>query len=359
MFGPVTSAVTSVVGYGFPIYGTYKALSASHSAEGMDGCRWWLMYWSVVGGLSVCEWWVGWAVSWVPVYREVKLALIVWLLLPQTAGAVYLYTHHLQPFLAHHEQHLDTALAKATHTISTAGGQLVQKTLAAIGDLVFGQRERHFRQTVAVSRDPRSSYVGGILARLTPGGGVGGAGVLGDWLATYTRRVGGGEEAEEVPPHLEGEARRRYVGERRARLLAALASLDADDGVGTPMTAASARSSRGTSPRKFPGRTNNAVRSVSTPVGLSSLLHTDTDADGDAVVTGAGTANEPFEVIHETEGSRSVSPGKRPVRRSLGSNVRLPPDGAGGEADGMGDLRKKGRASSSGWFWRPSTSQST
>ena len=47
-----------------------------------------------------------------PLYYEAKLVFVIWLWYPASKGAVGLYTHTLQPFLAAHEASIDRQLAE-------------------------------------------------------------------------------------------------------------------------------------------------------------------------------------------------------------------------------------------------------
>lgn len=47
-----------------------------------------------------------------PFYYPLKMLFLLYLALPQTAGASYLYTTHVQPFFAAHESQIDSALVQ-------------------------------------------------------------------------------------------------------------------------------------------------------------------------------------------------------------------------------------------------------
>lgn len=48
----------------------------------------------------------------IPFYYLLKTLFLLWLALPQTSGASYLYTAHIQPFFSAHESEIDSALSQ-------------------------------------------------------------------------------------------------------------------------------------------------------------------------------------------------------------------------------------------------------
>ncbi|KAF8586204.1 hypothetical protein K439DRAFT_979875 [Ramaria rubella] len=94
----------------YPTYASYKTLSRRPASE-VDIERW-LMYWSVLGTLLALEYVAEWLVSWLPFYHTLKTLFLLYLALPQTRGASYVYTVHLYPLLARHEPDIDAALVR-------------------------------------------------------------------------------------------------------------------------------------------------------------------------------------------------------------------------------------------------------
>lgn len=83
-----------LVTYLYPLYASYKAISAKpkplqrtlngHETTEMAELEGWLMYWSVVGAMTMTETWIEWSWSWLPFYSFAKLGFTLWLVLPQT-----------------------------------------------------------------------------------------------------------------------------------------------------------------------------------------------------------------------------------------------------------------------------------
>jgi len=101
--------VSSIVAFLYPGYASYKTLSKRPASE--EELERWLMYWSVLGCLLGFEYLAEWLVSWVPFYYPIKTLFLLYLALPQTQGASYLYVFHIQPFFHSHESQIDAGIA--------------------------------------------------------------------------------------------------------------------------------------------------------------------------------------------------------------------------------------------------------
>ncbi|KAM0829919.1 hypothetical protein ACQ4PT_066563 [Festuca glaucescens] len=96
------------LGYAYPVYGCYKTLER-HQPE-IEQLRFWCQYWILVASLTVVERFADRAVSWLPMYGEAKLALVVYLWHPNTRGAGRVYEGYLRPLLARHGADIDRGL---------------------------------------------------------------------------------------------------------------------------------------------------------------------------------------------------------------------------------------------------------
>ncbi|KAM0902198.1 hypothetical protein ACQ4PT_019436 [Festuca glaucescens] len=104
----ITRLLTLALGYAYPAYGCYKTLER-HPRE-IEQLLFWCQYWILVASLTVVQRFADGAVSWVPMYGEAKLALVVYLWHPNTRGAGHVYEGHLRPLLARHEADIDRGL---------------------------------------------------------------------------------------------------------------------------------------------------------------------------------------------------------------------------------------------------------
>ncbi|KDN37272.1 hypothetical protein K437DRAFT_259843 [Tilletiaria anomala UBC 951] len=97
----------------------------------------WLMYWSVIACIQTVEAFLEWSWSWIPFYFELKLLFTLWLVLPQTKGATYLYIHHVAPFLAAHEQDIDVALGAAKSKLKASAIASLEKAWNSLRDAML------------------------------------------------------------------------------------------------------------------------------------------------------------------------------------------------------------------------------
>ncbi|KLO18986.1 hypothetical protein SCHPADRAFT_935809 [Schizopora paradoxa] len=103
--GLLTKVLVAGAAFIYPGYASFKALSQSPVSQA-DLERW-LMYWSVLGCIGGVEYAAEWILSWIPFYYSLRMTFLLYLLLPQTNGATYVYKTHLEPFLKSHEADVD------------------------------------------------------------------------------------------------------------------------------------------------------------------------------------------------------------------------------------------------------------
>lgn len=89
----------------YPAFMSFKSLDSGDAA----GTGYWLTYWIVWSCMTVLE--VFEAVAlYIPFYYELKLALVIWLIHPQSKGAEVCFKQFVQPMLKKHEKDIDDGL---------------------------------------------------------------------------------------------------------------------------------------------------------------------------------------------------------------------------------------------------------
>lgn len=80
---------TLSLGFGllFPAYGSFMAIESSSTEDATQWLVYWLLY-SLLQGFEKLVWPF---LQWVPLYGEVRVAVLIWLVLPQTKGAAFVY----------------------------------------------------------------------------------------------------------------------------------------------------------------------------------------------------------------------------------------------------------------------------
>ncbi|XP_076890743.1 putative HVA22-like protein g [Bidens hawaiensis] len=104
----IINSLVLILGYAYPAFECFKTIE-KHDA-GNPELRFWCQYWVIIAVLTVFEKLGDIFVSWVPLYKELKLALIIYLWYPKTKGTGYVYNAMLRPFVARHETDIERSL---------------------------------------------------------------------------------------------------------------------------------------------------------------------------------------------------------------------------------------------------------
>lgn len=108
--------LTNLLGFIYPAYASFKALESDNKDDDVQ----WLTYWVVFGFLNIVEFFSDILLFWLPFYYVFKAAGILWLAMPQTKGAVFVYQRILRPFLVSEEKEIDRLAARAAKAASDA-----------------------------------------------------------------------------------------------------------------------------------------------------------------------------------------------------------------------------------------------
>ncbi|XP_029398248.1 receptor expression-enhancing protein 3 [Mus pahari] len=73
----------------------------------------WMMYWIVFALYTVMETVADQTLAWFPLYYELKIAFVIWLLSPYTRGASLIYRKFLHPLLSSKEREIDDYIVQA------------------------------------------------------------------------------------------------------------------------------------------------------------------------------------------------------------------------------------------------------
>ncbi|XP_063817895.1 receptor expression-enhancing protein 3 [Pseudophryne corroboree] len=105
----ISKAVVLVFGMLYPAYNSYKAVKTKNVKEYVR----WMMYWIVFALYTVTETLADLTICWFPLYYELKVAFVIWLLSPYTRGASLLYRKFLHPLLSSKEKEIDDYIVQA------------------------------------------------------------------------------------------------------------------------------------------------------------------------------------------------------------------------------------------------------
>ncbi|TMW64744.1 hypothetical protein Poli38472_011624 [Pythium oligandrum] len=104
--------ICNIVGFVYPAYESFKAVESDCKKDDVQ----WLTYWVVYACFSIIEVFADFLLYWIPFYYAFKLGFLLWLFMPSTQGASFLYTHFLAPFLKNHEVRIDLAMKDAVNS---------------------------------------------------------------------------------------------------------------------------------------------------------------------------------------------------------------------------------------------------
>lgn len=104
--------ICNLVGFIYPAYESFKAVETDCKKDDVQ----WLTYWVVYACFNVVEVFADFLLYWIPFYYAFKLGFLLWLFMPSTQGASFLYTHFLAPFLKSQESRIDRAMKEAVNS---------------------------------------------------------------------------------------------------------------------------------------------------------------------------------------------------------------------------------------------------
>ena len=105
----LSRAVVLVFGTMYPAYCSYKAVNTNNDKEYVQ----WMMYWIVFSLFTVLETVTDVTLAWLPLYYEMKIAFIFWLLYPHTGGARFIYREVVHQLLSSREREIDDYIVQA------------------------------------------------------------------------------------------------------------------------------------------------------------------------------------------------------------------------------------------------------
>ncbi|KAJ8097356.1 TB2/DP1, HVA22 family-domain-containing protein [Lipomyces tetrasporus] len=128
MFGLLLKLLSSCISFQYPVYASYKALKS----RDQDALVPWLVYWVVVSIVTTLETWFGFLFVWLPLYQFARFGFMLWLVMPQSQGANYVYYTYVEPTIASHEQEIEALISTAQVKAKTSGLELLNTSVEYI-----------------------------------------------------------------------------------------------------------------------------------------------------------------------------------------------------------------------------------
>jgi len=149
VWGVGAKFVTNLIGFAYPLYESYRALSANQHASTQHNQQvesQWLTYWIIFAAFTLVESLTDFFLYWIPLYHLVKIVFLVWCYLPSTRGAQVIYQKVIEPILSKYEGKIDGAGREgkrvANKVIADVANEVAQAELRAAGEGTERQGEQ-------------------------------------------------------------------------------------------------------------------------------------------------------------------------------------------------------------------------
>ena len=203
------------------------------------------MYWVIYSLFVLFENWTYFIIGWLPFYAYFRLALLSYLVLPQTQGARLLYQSHVHPFLAKYEHDIDEAIVSMHNNARKAGLEYLKTAIEFVKQnlLGFQPKEQSFAPPPQQQQQSQGgNYAQNLLSRFNlPSARQGLAAPAGDFYGLLSATMGqlgsaagGSREAQVesmsrsvIPEGMTSNAEKMtFLSTQRERLRILLTALD-------------------------------------------------------------------------------------------------------------------------------------
>ena len=103
LVGNFGSYVTCIVGIVLPTYWSIKAIETPEE----DDDKQWLTYWAVYAIFTFIDLFAGFIMKFIPFYFFLKQIFLIWLFMPNTQGAAFLYNKVISKLFKKYESKID------------------------------------------------------------------------------------------------------------------------------------------------------------------------------------------------------------------------------------------------------------
>jgi receptor expression-enhancing protein 5/6 len=103
VFGVLILTLTATV-----VFPALQSIRALESKDDDEDDKQWLSYWTVYGFMHLSDDAFGWLFdSIIPYYGYLRVAMFIWMMLPQTKGALWIYKTFLSPLLKAYQPQIE------------------------------------------------------------------------------------------------------------------------------------------------------------------------------------------------------------------------------------------------------------
>jgi receptor expression-enhancing protein 5/6 len=111
--------ITNIVGIVYPAFWSIRAIESRES----DDDKQWLTYWVVFSLFSIIDLFSGFILKFIPFYFFFKLLFLIWLFMPNTRGAIFVYDKFLIKMFKKYESQLETLADRVGEKVADFANQ--------------------------------------------------------------------------------------------------------------------------------------------------------------------------------------------------------------------------------------------
>lgn len=97
----------NLVGFVYPVYASFIAIETPSKEDDTQ----WLTYWVVYATFTVLESFVQLILFWFPLYYSLKFGFLIWMFMPHSRGALFLYKHFVRPVFIQASAQIENTLS--------------------------------------------------------------------------------------------------------------------------------------------------------------------------------------------------------------------------------------------------------
>ncbi|KAH7331860.1 hypothetical protein KP509_20G054100 [Ceratopteris richardii] len=127
------STLTLIAGYIYPACKCFQAIEAYNRGEqDTSNLLKWCQYWIIIALVTVFERTADPLISWFPLYKESKVAFIVYLWHPKTQGTSYVYDNFIRPELSEYVTLIDDTFQSAQQSFKEYAKTVNRKKIQSL-----------------------------------------------------------------------------------------------------------------------------------------------------------------------------------------------------------------------------------